>query len=712
MKTAIRNKILFLAGIFAAYALIFSHITFFNYHTTGEPLEDFFMLQYYVASILNGTLPLWDPFNNNGQPFIIHSLFVQYSPIHTISALALKLAWFFIRFNINHAVKFILFVYMTVFTAGLYKFYGYFSETKNKTIPLFIAFAACFAYAAAHDNFGLYITPLQIYTFVPFCLYYTCRYIDGGEPGVLLRLIFYYVLFICHAGAYAVPISLILLTYAAALISAATKEGKSRLLDSLTANKGVILAFLVMAAAALLYKFYVYRIELPKFTRIGRDLENISFAQFLNAKQGPWGFRRLACFLPGVSLFYTGPLSLFFFLYGVAGPGSFKKYLPHIATLLFAGSVCAMQTSPFLILYYVLLFPFLRKIMYWGVIYDTLIIFYMLFVSIGIERFAASTQYKAKAGAVAAAALYLWFGYKCANILIPASFVALLAAKLYFTAAAKRKNILIGLSCGLISLEIGAHYLLSFKHIREVQRVFYGSESVFDGTRDLGYIFYAKRSLHRKQKFECWGFSLPLITRTATYYPWNSFLMLKNQELCDRLLDIGNKKLKYGMTDDMIRTDLNFAVVRSSGEMAAALKADPGRDFLLVPDSAKAEEIAKAAGPVAAGTKRAYTVEYFDPNVLRFKVEAAGPGVVYYADAYDKNWRVKINGVKDTVYLANCNFKAVFLPHAGSYEIEFRYFPKVFVFLFLLSNISIAGMILYIYRIERRHRFRSGIFKM
>ncbi len=76
-------------------------------------------------------------------------------------------------------------------------------------------------------------------------------------------------------------------------------------------------------------------------------------------------------------------------------------------------------------------------------------------------------------------------------------------------------------------------------------------------------------------------------------------------------------------------------------------------------------------------------------NTLSFRVTSDKPAVFYISDTYFPGWHVSINGAKARLLHANYNFRAVEVP-AGDSEVLFWYLPTSFLIGAAISAISIA----------------------
>lgn len=69
----------------------------------------------------------------------------------------------------------------------------------------------------------------------------------------------------------------------------------------------------------------------------------------------------------------------------------------------------------------------------------------------------------------------------------------------------------------------------------------------------------------------------------------------------------------------------------------------------------------------------------YEPENIKLKVQVGEAGFLILGHNLTNNWRVKINGKEGKHYQANLVQRAVYLPKAGKYNIEFYYFPMLFL---------------------------------
>jgi len=85
-------------------------------------------------------------------------------------------------------------------------------------------------------------------------------------------------------------------------------------------------------------------------------------------------------------------------------------------------------------------------------------------------------------------------------------------------------------------------------------------------------------------------------------------------------------------------------------------------------------------------------VKEFGPNSITFAINNSKPGLFYYADSYANDWKAYLDESSTTIFRANFNFKAIYVP-AGEHVLSIKYKPNIFIFIawaFIL--ISIPGL--------------------
>ena len=69
----------------------------------------------------------------------------------------------------------------------------------------------------------------------------------------------------------------------------------------------------------------------------------------------------------------------------------------------------------------------------------------------------------------------------------------------------------------------------------------------------------------------------------------------------------------------------------------------------------------------------------YDQDNIKLKVKVNQASFLILGNNLNNNWKVKINGKESTHFQANLVQRAVYLPKAGSYLLEFYYYSKLFL---------------------------------
>jgi hypothetical protein len=91
-------------------------------------------------------------------------------------------------------------------------------------------------------------------------------------------------------------------------------------------------------------------------------------------------------------------------------------------------------------------------------------------------------------------------------------------------------------------------------------------------------------------------------------------------------------------------------------------------------------------------------------NTMEFNVNTTAPAIFYLSDSYDSGWHASVNGRETPVYHANYNFRGVTVP-AGRSKVVFWYLPESVIIGAIISVLGIAGtlgLLTYGYKISNR----------
>ncbi len=135
-----------------------------------------------------------------------------------------------------------------------------------------------------------------------------------------------------------------------------------------------------------------------------------------------------------------------------------------------------------------------------------------------------------------------------------------------------------------------------------------------------------------------------------------------------------------------------------------------GTDTAIIPPEAQARDNGTTAPQALRleGPSLQLSVDHFDVNDLKLTTHFTTSKFLVYNDAYTSRWKVFVNGVSQELVRANFAFKGVWVP-AGYTSVEFRYDPPGGGWAYIMTAIVLmaAGiytlMALYVSRREDQH---------
>lgn len=117
------------------------------------------------------------------------------------------------------------------------------------------------------------------------------------------------------------------------------------------------------------------------------------------------------------------------------------------------------------------------------------------------------------------------------------------------------------------------------------------------------------------------------------------------------------------------------------------------------------EDWEEDAGKAAVLDDTQASIEHFDVNNLHMTVDAPAQKFLVYTDSFTKHWKVFVNGQAQKLIRANAAFKGVWVP-AGKSEIEFRYEPPGGGWIYMLVTASLmVFMIMTLFGIYRENNW-------
>jgi len=83
----------------------------------------------------------------------------------------------------------------------------------------------------------------------------------------------------------------------------------------------------------------------------------------------------------------------------------------------------------------------------------------------------------------------------------------------------------------------------------------------------------------------------------------------------------------------------------------------------------------------------------YQPNRVKFQVDASGNGLLFISDNFYPGWKAEIDGQETKIYRANYTFRSIFIPQ-GKHQVLFYYRPESFKWGLLLSLLSLGVIII------------------
>jgi len=106
----------------------------------------------------------------------------------------------------------------------------------------------------------------------------------------------------------------------------------------------------------------------------------------------------------------------------------------------------------------------------------------------------------------------------------------------------------------------------------------------------------------------------------------------------------------------------------------ANILANYARYKIVLYDDGSTSSPLTAVGKPVSGPSKDLSVKYFDVNTLKLKADFAKPEMVVYNDSYTRYWKAYLDGMPVELLRVNEAFKGIKVP-AGEHRIEFSYHP-------------------------------------
>jgi hypothetical protein len=121
------------------------------------------------------------------------------------------------------------------------------------------------------------------------------------------------------------------------------------------------------------------------------------------------------------------------------------------------------------------------------------------------------------------------------------------------------------------------------------------------------------------------------------------------------------------------------AVYGEVPQLVSWIKAGDGRPFAAVQhdDWAQLDPLPRVSGDLASRKVSPATGYRLTANTTSFTVSATGPGFIVLTEAYEPgNFRATVNGAPVPYLRVNHAFKGIYVGSAGTYRVEFAYWPR------------------------------------
>lgn len=97
-------------------------------------------------------------------------------------------------------------------------------------------------------------------------------------------------------------------------------------------------------------------------------------------------------------------------------------------------------------------------------------------------------------------------------------------------------------------------------------------------------------------------------------------------------------------------------------------------------------------------------IREYSSNKILIEVALKQSGFLVLSDTYYPGWKAKVDGKKSKIYRANYYFRALFLP-AGKHQIEFYFFPSIFLTGLIISFGSLLIIGIYLLILTKRKKW-------
>jgi len=390
----------FLLSSFTLFFVLYPNLSLnWEYYVDSDNLNEFSKRQYSQESIFSGYIPFWNPFLDNGQPTYILQLVSGFlTPLDFIYAGAWHFVGYFYDFLTKNALRYVPLFYGAVLTMGFYKFLSLYFTCKNaKTINITISLIAVFIiYKKASDGYNIVYYVMNIFPL--FAFYYLNKFLMIKTDGLtFMKFGLSYGLTFYLAGAHALVYSIIILNLVVFSVFLPLRfhlfHRLAFAMDRSRLSKTLFILTPILSLSIVSPFLYSTKFLVPFFVRVGRDLDNFTFTDFLDAQRWQTLLRYTEYFIyPPISdasivPHFTPYFLVFFAALALLSINNIRNTIPFFLLSLFLLTLIQERDSLFLAVFYKHLFPWAVKSQYTGSYYDFLFIPFILYVSLGFKDF-------------------------------------------------------------------------------------------------------------------------------------------------------------------------------------------------------------------------------------------------------------------------------------------------------------------------------------
>ncbi|MDT8447271.1 MAG: hypothetical protein RRB13_10315 [bacterium] len=175
-----------------------------------------------------------------------------------------------------------------------------------------------------------------------------------------------------------------------------------------------------------------------------------------------------------------------------------------------------------------------------------------------------------------------------------------------------------------------------------------------------------------REPLEMWGNGLVLIERQWVFDPAPNFLLTAQQNELYQVLDGTQQNWFFAHTAPLLRFGHQVTFFEDRNRLIDSFKDRQLYDRVLAPaDRYPMVPLEKER------TAQQLKVTSFTPEHLVAEAVVGGPQLVIWSDAVYPGWTLEVNGEPKPILEANGGFKSLWLEKAGTYQLDFRFLPRV-----------------------------------